>query len=205
MLKPAICFAGFLTTLAVSCLIFYSVYLKDESDLADFWYFLGGGALAGIFVGLLACWLSRLGAAILAGWGGLCGGLILNETLLFRAEMEWLFWTSIVLCTLSAAILAFFIMDEVVIVSTVLLGSYSLVRGVSAYAGHYYNEVTMAKMAKEGLLDDIDPWYWAYVAGFFVMLVVGLLIQCKSLKKERAEKEAKKHPYRAINPADTRA
>jgi hypothetical protein len=27
LLKPAVCFTGFLTTIAVSCLIFYSVYL----------------------------------------------------------------------------------------------------------------------------------------------------------------------------------
>ena len=31
LLKPAICCAGFLTTIALSCLIFYSVYLEKES------------------------------------------------------------------------------------------------------------------------------------------------------------------------------
>jgi len=79
-------------------------------------------------------------------------------------------------CTLGAAIAAFFLLDEVVIASTVVLGSYCLVRGVACYAGHYYNEVTMAEMAKEGLLADIDPWYWAYVGGFFLMVVVGMLV-----------------------------
>ena len=44
--------------------------------------------------------------------------------------------------------LAFFFLDQVVITSTVIIGSYSLVRGVACYAGHYYNEVTMAEMAK---------------------------------------------------------
>jgi len=147
LLKPAVCFAGFLTTIFVSCLIFYGVYLENESDLADFWYFLGGGALAGIFVGLLMCWCMRVGAAVLAGWGGLTGGLILYESVLFRAQAEWLFWVTIVLCTAAAAVTAFFFLDQVVITATVMLGSYSLVRGVACYAGHYYNEVTMAKMA----------------------------------------------------------
>jgi hypothetical protein len=98
----------------------------------------------GIFVGLLACWASRVGAMVLAGWGGFCGGLILNESIIYRAEMQWLFWTTIVLCTVGAAITAWFFLDEVVITSTVLLGAYCLVRGVACYAGHYYNEVTMA-------------------------------------------------------------
>ena len=34
LLKPAICFTGFLTTIALSCLIYYSVYLEDTSNLA---------------------------------------------------------------------------------------------------------------------------------------------------------------------------
>jgi hypothetical protein len=127
---------------------------------------------------------------VLAGWGGVCGALILNESLFFRAEMEWLFWTTIVVCALGAAITAFYLLDEVVIVSTVLLGSYCLVRAVACYAGHYYNEVTMAKMAKEGLLADIDPWYWAYVAGFFVMVAIGMFLQCRGHKKDKAKKAA---------------
>ena len=198
LIKPAVCCAGFITTIAFSCLIFYSVYLDDVANTADFWYFLGGGALAGIIVGLLLAWCLRVGAAILAGWGGVCGALILNETILYRAEMPWLFWTSICICAVAAGVLAFVILDEVVIISTTLLGAYSLVRGTACYAGHYYNEVTMAEMAKDGLLEDIDPWYWAYVGGFFLMIGVGLFVQCKSYKKEKAKKEAKKHPYLAL-------
>lgn len=206
MLKPAVCFAGFLTSILVACFIFYAVYLENESDIADFWYFLGGGALVGIAVGLLMCWAVKIGAAVLAGWGGLCGGLILYESVIFRAEVEWLFWVTLVVCALGAAIAAFFLLDQVVITSTVLLGSYSLVRGVACYAGHYYNEVTMAKMAADGLLEDIDPWYWAYVGGFFVSVGVGMTVQCLSYKKEKAKEKARtQHPYMAARSQDSRA
>ena len=189
LLKPAVCFAGFLSTLALTCIIFYAVYAENTSDLADFWYFFGGGIVLGVVVGLLACWALRFGAAVLAGWGGLCGGLILNEALLYMAEAEWLFWTTVVLCTLGAAVLAWFFMDHVVIISSVTLGAYAIVRGVACYAGHYYNEVTMAKMAKEGLLDDVDEWYWMYVGGFFLTVAVGIYVQCRTFKKEKARKE----------------
>ncbi len=86
LLKPAICCAGFLTTILVTCFIYYAVYLEDTSQLAEFWYFLGGGALAGIFVGLALSYSIKIGAAVLAGWGGLTGGLILYESILFRAD-----------------------------------------------------------------------------------------------------------------------
>lgn len=184
LLKPAVCFAGFLTSILVSCFIFYAVYVENESDVADFWYFLGGGALVGIAVGLLMSWAVRVGAAVLAGWGGVCGGLILYESIIFRAEVEWLFWVTIVVCAVGAAVAAFFLLDQVVITSTVLLGSYSIIRGVACYAGHYYNEFTMAKLASEGLLTDIDPWYWAYVGGFFVSVAIGMIVQCHRFKKD---------------------
>lgn len=198
LIKPAICCAGFLSTIALSCLIFYSVYLDDTADTADFWYFLGGGAFVGIFLGLLAAWCVKVGAAILAGWGGVCGALILYEAVLFRAEQPWLFWTVICLCAVGSAVAAFFIFDEVMIVTTTLLGAYALVRGTACYAGHYYNEVTMAEMAKDGLLEDIDPLYWCYVGGFFLMIGIGMFVQCKGYKKEKAKAEAKKHPYMAL-------
>ena len=147
MLKPAVFLAGLLTTVFVSCFIYYSVYLNTESDASDFWWFLGGGALAGIFVGLLLAWQYKLGAAILAGWGGATGGLILYSSVIYRAEMEWLFWTTVILCAVCAALVACILLDEVVIITTALLGSYALVRGIACFCGHYYNEFTMAKMA----------------------------------------------------------
>ena len=51
-------------------------------------------------------------------------------------------------------------------------------------------------MINQGLLDDIDPWYWAYVGGFVVMFFVGGYYQYGVLKKEREEERKKKqHPY----------
>ena len=195
LIKPSVCLAGLISTIGISCFIFYAVYLDNSSNAADFWYFLGGGAVVGILVGLLLAWAVKIGAAILAGCGGVCLALILNETLLYRAGVEWLFWVSIAVIAIACAVAAFFIFDTAVILATVTLGSYALVRGVAAYAGHYYNEVTMAKMLKDGLLDDIDPWYWAYVGGFVLMMLIGCCVQFKRLKKLREAEKKKKHPY----------
>ena len=66
------------------------------------------------------------------------------------------------------------------IIATTLCGSYFVIRGVACYAGHYYNEVTMAKLAAEGLLEEIDPLFWCYVGGFFVLVALGMFLQCRS-------------------------
>jgi len=86
MLKPALFFAGFISSILLSFLLFYTVYLDKTSQIEDFWFFLGGGALVGIAVGLLLACFTKLGAAVLAGWGGFCAGLILNESIFFRAQ-----------------------------------------------------------------------------------------------------------------------
>jgi hypothetical protein len=189
LIKPSVCFAGFLTTTLASCLIFYLVYFTDLNETSAFWYFLAGGALAGLLLGLLLAKFIKFGAAVLAGWGGFAAGLILNEAVLFRFEQEWLFWVSIVACVIVAAVLAFFAFEHAIILSSAFLGSYCLVRGVSCYAGHYYNEFTIIELLKSGAISDIDPYYWCYVAGFVVFTIAGSIVQYKT----RPRKDT--HPY----------
>ena len=45
------------------------------------------------------------------------------------------------------------------------------------------------------MLDDVDPWYWAYFGGFFVMVIVGMLVQCGHYRAEKARLRAARHPY----------
>ena len=71
------------------------------------------------------------------------------------------------------AALTFKVFDHAMIFSTSFLGSYALVRGVSCYAGHYYNEFTIIELLKSGAIDQIDPYYWAYVGGFVAIFAVG--------------------------------
>lgn len=83
LVKPSICMAGFITCTLLSCLFFYAVYANSLNDVDTFWYFLGGGAVAGILLGLLLAKFVKFGAAVLAGWGGFAAGIILNESVLF--------------------------------------------------------------------------------------------------------------------------
>ena len=98
-----------------------------------------------------------------------------------------------------AVFLACTTFDPVLIISTSVLGAYGMMRGISLYAPGYYNEFTIAQMIKDGVITDVDPWYWAYIAFFFLSMVFGLTVQCKAYKAEliQKEKEKNQHPYMA--------
>lgn len=195
LMKPSICMAGMLGTIVLVLLFFYTIWFNNSKEVTTFWYFFAGATVAGAIVGFLLAKFVKVGAAVLGGLGGFFAGLILNEAVLAQFKVEWLFWVSIVACIIAGAVLTFFVFDHVVILSTVSIGSYGLVRGVSMYAGHYYNEFTMAKMIKEGLLEDIDPYYWCYVAGFVVFFLAGACLQYRQLKQEKLKAERERHPY----------
>ena len=172
-IRPAIFIAGFITCVVLALFMFYAIYYNKNSTTGAFWGILSAGVIIGILIGLLLARFIKVGAAVLAGWGGLCLGLILYQAFLFRFEQQWVFWVTISYCAVMSGVLVFFAFDVMCIVGTVALGSYAVVRGVAAYAGHYYNESQLAEMLKDGLISEVDPWYWAYVAGFVVMFLVG--------------------------------
>ena len=45
-------------------------------------------------------------------------------------------------------------------------------------------------MLKDGLIDQIDPIYWAYVGGFVVFAMLGMCLQYRNRPKQEV-----KHPY----------
>mmetsp|Transcript_44060 Transcript_44060/g.59731 ORF Transcript_44060/g.59731 Transcript_44060/m.59731 type:complete len:137 (+) Transcript_44060:765-1175(+) len=131
---------GILTTVAAVALLFYTTFLSQDTEEWVFWTTLGGAIVGGIIVGYLLAKFIKVGAAILAGWGGFTCGLLLNEAVLYRFESEVLFWISCSVCALIAAFISFKFFEHAIIISTAIIGSYLLIRGISFYAGHYYNE-----------------------------------------------------------------
>lgn len=140
LVKPSICFAGFLSSIMLSMLFFYAIYASSVEELSTFYYWIAGGAVIGLILGWFLSHFVKVGAAVLAGWGGFMIGLILNEAFLYTFDFVWVFWTANIVCMLVCAALTFKLFEFMMIFSTCVLGSYGIVRGVSCYAGHYYNE-----------------------------------------------------------------
>ena len=86
-----------------------------------------------------------MGAAILAGWGGFMLGLLINETVLYKAKSEALFWCVGIAVAILFAVLTFWIYNEVLIATTSFMGAYFFWRGISLYAGGFPNEFELIK------------------------------------------------------------
>lgn len=140
LIRPSVCFAGFLTSVLLSLLVFYTIYASSVDELATFYYWMAGGAVVGFILGWFLQHFVRVGVAILAGWGGWMLGLMINEAFLWEFEDVWVFWSANVAMFLICAVLSWKFYEPMAIFGTTILGSYGLVRGVSVYAGHYYNE-----------------------------------------------------------------
>lgn len=154
-------------------LIFYATFLKDTTESWVAWTVLACSILIGFVAGFFMMKLERVGAAILAGWGGFLLGAFINEVALYKVGSNALFWTVTIGCAVIAAILTFFIYNHVIIIMTAFAGGYLFWRGISLFAGGFPNEFTVAKEIQEGAIDSIDPWFYAYMVAIVITAGVG--------------------------------
>jgi hypothetical protein len=140
------------------------------------WTVLICSILIGLVAGFFMMKLERIGAALLAGWGGFWIGVLINEMALYKVGSQWLFWTVNIACAAIAAILTFFIFDHVIITMTAFFGAYSFWRGISLFAGGYPNEFTLAKEIQDGAVESIDGWFYAYLVAIAITTAIGAFV-----------------------------
>jgi formate hydrogenlyase subunit 3/multisubunit Na+/H+ antiporter MnhD subunit len=80
--------------------------------------------------------------------------------------------------------------------ATAFLGSYMTMRGIGIMAGGFPNEYVLINEIESGAIDNIDPVFYAYLAGIFVMTIIAAIVQFKMFKKQ---KEEESHPYAQLN------
>lgn len=130
-------------------IIVYSTFLA-ESDKWVGWIVISVAILLGLGVGYLATKLEKIGACLLAGWGGFCLGILLNESVLYYFGSAVLLWIVNGACALIAAIAAWFLFNQAIIISTAFVGSYLTMRGIGLYAGGFPNEYVLLSMIQTG-------------------------------------------------------
>lgn len=86
LFKPVIFLLGMLAFVAVSLLFFYSIFFNQNTKSYVGWIVLGCSTAVGILVGILLAKLSKLGVAVLAGWGGICLFLIVWSAFLYTVH-----------------------------------------------------------------------------------------------------------------------
>ena len=202
-----ICFAGrwmfkatiFIATTVVVIfgilLLFYSTFLKDTTEDWVAWTVLACSVILGFIGGFFMMKLERVGAALLAGWGGFMIGALINEMALYKIGSTPLFWTVTLGCAAVAAILTFCIFNHVIILMTSFAGAYAFWRGISLFAGGFPNEFTLAQEIEEGAVTSITGWFYAYMVAIFITWGVGAFVQ---YKKFNDMSEEDKHPYNKL-------
>lgn len=164
-------------------LLFYTTFLNDTTETWVGWTVLVCSILIGLVAGFFMMKLERVGAALLAAWGGFLIGVMLNEMVLYLAESQAVFWCVSIGCAVVAGIMSFFFYEHVLINMTAFGGAYMLVRGISFYAGGFPNEFTLAKQLKAGDSSAMDNWFYLYMVCILIVAVLGSIVQYKTNKK----------------------
>jgi hypothetical protein len=130
----------------LSILFMYSTFFNDKTEAVYGWVTLTVSLVLGIIVGILLAKISKLGVAVLAGWGGFCLGLVLWSAFLYYIKSQVFFWLFNVGLAIIFGVLSLFLYDYLMIISTAIIGSYGFIRGISFFAGKYPNEFTLVTL-----------------------------------------------------------
>lgn len=177
-------------------LIFYTTFLTDNTAAWIFWVTLSFSVVLGLVAGYFAAKMEKLGGMLLCAWGGYCLGILLNETVLYLAHANWLFWCVNIGLAVICGILGYVAFDMAVIVGTSFVGSYLCMRSFGIWFGGFPNEYVLQQQIKSGGINNIDPVFYAYLSGILVLSILGTIVQYKMHKKQQ---EDESHPYNKYN------
>lgn len=136
--KPIFFLSGVLLTVFLVLIIFYTTFLNDNTASWVGWTVIGCSVLVGLLVGYIFMKISKLGAFVLAGWGGFCLGLLIWNSFLYLAtSSDVLFWLFNVGVGVIMGILALIFFDHIIILMSALAGAYVFVAGIGRVAGRY--------------------------------------------------------------------
>lgn len=151
MLRPTLFIVGVFTTAFLVLYIFYTTFLSTQTEQWKFYVTAGAAILGGLIVGYFLQKFAKVGAFLLAGWGGFTVGILLYNAVFYKmSSSNYAFWGVCVGCGLILGILTIFLFDHILIQSTAIFGSFLFVYGIGIVAGHYPNPFTLAAMIQNG-------------------------------------------------------
>ncbi len=175
LFKPVLFISGIIVSVVLIWIIFYSTFLNQNTKTWVGWVVLAGAVLFGCVIGCLLTKFAKIGAFVVAAWGGFSLGLLLYNTIIYKMDSDVGFWLFTIGCALACGILALFFFDHILILATALGGSFLVINGIGLVAGRYDNPFTIAQKLNKGVIDHIDPVFYAYLAGNIVLFAMGAL------------------------------
>jgi hypothetical protein len=197
-------FTSFLLTLftaTILFLIFSQFFLPSGCKYWIIWVMLAIGAIIGCSLGVFVFQYHDKVLAFLVG--GL-GGFLLGE-FLFNLFGSLIPLNSIlvnilfvVVCIIVAMIVAYFLRDAIIIGFTAFIGSYSLIRGISLFAGYFPSEFTVIDLKNRGedeQLKNLLTWrVYIYLTAILISTGLSIFVQIKVNKFFKAKEDGPETP-----------
>ncbi len=144
LFKPVIFIAGVLLSVSLVWIIFYSTFLNENTKSWVGWVVLSSSILLGLIIGCLFVKVVKIGAFIVAAWGGYCLALLMYNSFMYFMHSNVGFWCWTIGVALICGLLALKFFDHILILSTALAGSFLAINGIGLVAGRYQNPFTIA-------------------------------------------------------------
>ncbi len=109
------------------------------------------------------------------------------------------FWSTIFITILVCCIATYFLVTHIVIIATSFCGAYAFIRGISLYTDGFPNESYIIDLIKNQELDTLrtvlTPVVYAYLAGWILLFIAGVIFQYKTKTEETKLEEDENAKY----------
>lgn len=194
LFKPTLFLVGFAVISLLMAFVLFTFALGNNPTAGAQWGCLAGALVVGALAGLLLVKLEKVGIFFLGAWLGTSGSFLLYSLILshMRAGNAVLIAFTVVAAVV-CGIVALFIFEHVIILSTSLGGAYLAVRAVSLFAPPEYaypNEIDIAREIEYNGLANIPGIFYLYFFLIMALAAGGAVLQYKA---KRARDAAEGH------------
>ena len=173
LFRPTLFIIGLFSTVAIILFLFYVLFLPTGTNDWVGWTVLAVAVVLGLVLGFFLAKLSRVGLFLLGAWGGAIIGLVLSETVLYKADSIAALWVPVVVLGLLVGVLSFKWYNHIVIIATCVLGSYLFIRGLAIFAGGYPNEFTVYSEIRDGTISAVRYLFIQSVGSRHLLRLLG--------------------------------
>mmetsp|Transcript_5209 Transcript_5209/g.9092 ORF Transcript_5209/g.9092 Transcript_5209/m.9092 type:complete len:440 (-) Transcript_5209:60-1379(-) len=137
------------------------------------WVSITAMAVGGIFTGLIAIWLVKVGIFAIGAIFGAALAIAFRTIILSNSAQNGtiIFYCFLIGLAILYGCLALCLEKPMLVISTGFGGSYGVVYGMGFFVGHFPD---FLKLQKDFIR---DKWVWAYFMGFVVLGVCGIIVQ----------------------------
>lgn len=188
---PSLFIVTFLAVFLAFFVLLLNVALSSTSSNGARWGCVAAAGILGIIAGILMVVLRRFGVFVLGAWLGVIS-LNLGYSLIVAhlGAGLWIYICLAVAAGLLGGVIAYFVHEHAIIVSTAVGGAYIALKAFSLVLPQdkqFPNEYNIAKQISNGV-KDIPTAFYVYFALVIVLAAVGIFVQYK-YKKTDEEKD----------------